>query len=157
MKNSKAILSVLLLFSLTACDMDVTINNGLDGGPEDTDSDTVDTSTEIVDTDTGVQGNGFVVPAMARACQAVIDDPEGSIESVHFSDRVRGEWLRHGDHIAFAFHAVVNAPIPIWDVSLVITGELSDGILFDENRCFYSSGAPIETAALELSIEHSNE
>jgi len=100
---------------------------------------------------------GFTVADAARACEALVLDPDNLVrgdhdDSVVFADGVEGRSLRRGEKIAIAFHATSDSPIQAGDVALDVQDGVDnlDSLQLVFQRCFDSNGDPIEESGLDF-------
>lgn len=95
-------------------------------------------------------GAGLMVPAHARACELVLDDPDGVVSGFEFGDTVTGKAKRRGRHLAVAFYAMsdhdihTDAVVPVWegDTQTMPTVALA--------HCYDRLGHPLEDAITTL-------
>jgi len=101
------------------------------------------------DADTGeppLTGLGLtVLPTAARACELVLDDPDGVIADVRFDDSVQGRFVRRAPRIAVSFLRAADAPIDAGAVTLQAAGDDAN-VSVRVAHCYGSDGARLGDA-----------
>ncbi|MEO1269936.1 MAG: hypothetical protein AAFX99_17760 [Myxococcota bacterium] len=100
-----------------------------------------------------VEGTTLTIDGSARACELVLIDSENALTEVVFTEgQANGRFMRRGERVAVAFHAVDDAAMPEGAVILnVLEGGIDNITINTEvSRCFGADGQPLSEAGLEI-------
>ncbi|MCA9515494.1 MAG: hypothetical protein KC635_11160 [Myxococcales bacterium] len=92
---------------------------------------------------TGPPLTGFglrVSPDGARACELVLDDPDGVIADVRFDETVKGRFVQRAPRVAVAFLRTADAPVAAGAVTLEASGDAAH-VSVRVAHCYGSDGA----------------